>query len=292
MKQGKLARTELVSYADNYVMVPVDLCVDVSVPGEAIALYCVMKSFGPRAAAKVSTYGLRLGWHEDRVKRYQKLLQQAGWIVLVREGGQSLSKGGQKIYEPRLWWMCAKKKEQPRLTGAGGGEMPSPAKEGAVKQGPLEFRPPRFAPPKQKKAFQAAESPEKKEKDDPPAPAGGAFKRLSAIRLKSRYARALMPTATNIRSAVQLEGLLGQDLEAAYQVYLADPSPRLCDERHPLGWMLSTLDSYLPDTPRIKASPGLRQSETGPEDAAAPPGGPSLADRVRQLLHPRPPAAA
>jgi hypothetical protein len=98
---------------------PVDLCRDDQVPGEAIALYVVMRSFGPFAEAKVSSYAGRLRWSDAKVRKYQKLLEKAKWIKLVREGkhfSETILRPGAKAqvnekYLCRLWWMCAYKDE-------------------------------------------------------------------------------------------------------------------------------------------------------------------------------------
>ncbi len=100
--------------------IPVELCRDPDVPGEAIALYVVMRSFGPFAEAKVSSYATRLSWTDAKVRKYQKVLEKAKWIKLLREGrrySETILASGQrpksvKAYLCRLWWMCANKNEE------------------------------------------------------------------------------------------------------------------------------------------------------------------------------------
>jgi len=118
---------ESVDFDEHAVQVPMPLILDPQVPGEALATFTVMKSYGRRAEAAVASYAERLGWSTDTVKKWQKMLVKTKWLVLLREGKDST---------PRLWWMAKSKGEQPPL--------------GALLKAPQEnFQGGKNSPPKQ-----------------------------------------------------------------------------------------------------------------------------------------------
>lgn len=97
---------EQVDFEDHEVKTPMNLYLDKDVPVDAAGAYAVMKSFGKRAQASLKAMADRAGCSIDTFRKLQKVLQNTAWIVLMREG---------KDQEPRLWWMCKVKGEQPPL---------------------------------------------------------------------------------------------------------------------------------------------------------------------------------
>lgn len=103
---GELELGEICDWDEHEVHVPMNLTIDDAVPGEAKAVYLIMKSVGKRAEASLETYARKLVWTPDTVKKWQKILVTEGWMVLAREG---------KGTTPRLWWMAKYKGEKPPL---------------------------------------------------------------------------------------------------------------------------------------------------------------------------------
>ena len=78
-----------------------DLRDDARLSRTAKYLYAIMGSYGPTAFATISTYAEAIGCTPVTVRTAQKELEDAGWVVLVREG----KGGGGKTGEARLWWL-------------------------------------------------------------------------------------------------------------------------------------------------------------------------------------------
>ena len=266
--------SESINFDDKVVITPVELYRDDEVFGDAYAVFAVMKSFGPRAEAKVGTYARRLSskgrvFSEERVIKYQKMLQKAGWIVLLREGSDG---------NPRLWWMCRVKNERPpQQDESRGGETQPLQNTAPVKHRGSDSQGPRNTTPKQKKVLQAVEGTTNQKKREKPLAqtsslkAGEALDRLSTVRLKSRYALALSPSRSNLDHAAQLETLLGPELEDVYRRYLEDPGQKLKDEKHPLGWLMPSLDSYrvAPKVAPLRMTSNITWDKNGPRPLTA-----------------------
>ena len=126
---------EAVSFNDNIVITPVELCRDREVDGDAIACFAIMKSFGPRAEAKVETYAARARWPVARIRKAQKTLLDAKWIILLREG-QRIDKD---TYITRLWYMCRfKGQEAPQGLALGVTDSEPLSEKGLRKKGSLK----------------------------------------------------------------------------------------------------------------------------------------------------------
>lgn len=125
---------QLCDYADeDLIKVPINMTLDEDMPGEAIGLWVVMKSFGKRASASIRAYAERTGWHPETLKKWQTVIEAAGWMTLLREG-----KGGTTENSvPRLWWMSKYKGEKPPL-----GAFLTPP--------PVKVLPSKNTPPKQR----------------------------------------------------------------------------------------------------------------------------------------------
>lgn len=104
--QLSLGEYEISDFEEHTIHVPLPLILEIGMPGEAMAVYMVMKSFGKRAEASLEAYAERLGWSIPTTRKWQNFLVGAAWIVLLREG---------KNTNPRLWWICKSKGEQPPL---------------------------------------------------------------------------------------------------------------------------------------------------------------------------------
>lgn len=126
---------EQVDFEDHEVKTPMNLYLDKDVSLDAKGAFAIMKSFGKRANASLKAYSERAGCTVDTFRKLQKVLQNTAWVVLLREG---------KDQEPRLWWMCKVKGEQPPLSamfntgsgptggGAGATKKPAPGSLGGV----------------------------------------------------------------------------------------------------------------------------------------------------------------
>jgi hypothetical protein len=242
-----------VNYDDKVVITPVELYRDRELNGECYALFGVMKSFGPFARAKVGSYASRLGWHEDRVKKYQRVLQKAGWIVLVREGYDDV---------PRLWWMCRVKGEQPPQGYVDGGGKTRPPKNTApVKHGGRKTRGPGNTPPKQKKVLQAVEV-INNQREKAQSNSGKSKTSLSsASPTTGQEALALMNPAYRGKHGRDLDPsdgpkalaaakVYGPDLVAAWQRFVADPGTRgyMDQLRHPIPIFTSQPNLWRPSS--------------------------------------------
>lgn len=238
---------QAVNFDDKIVITPVELYRDKALNGQCFALFGVMKSFGPRAEAKVSTYGSRLGWTQATVEKYQKILRKAGWIVLLREGSE---------HNPRLWWMCRVKNEAPpQDIETGGIKNRPPKKQAPGKSSPLKNRPPKISPPKQKKVLQAVELDDKQKKGGkeiapPPPTATPRDQNLTRLdqAYKSRWGRVLTRTDDNIELANRAAVIFGAELEVSWAAYLKSSGNKggLESARHPIAWFVSQPDTWLP----------------------------------------------
>ena len=255
-----LEKKEAVNFDDKIVITPVELYRDRELNGECYALFGVMKSFGPRAEAKVSTLAARLGWSVDRVKKYQAILRRTKWIVLLREGDSD---------RPRLWWMCRIKGEvPPQEVDGGGGKNRPPQKQAPSKTGPLKTREPQNTPPKQKKALKTAEGKERgKSKSTEEDKAKATLQNISlsgpsALKTKFKY----MPDFTQVLSdeKFRLKGskiadtkenanyigqaghIFGADLLPAWLNYLKKAKPYWADQNYPLVGFIRDADNWMP----------------------------------------------
>jgi hypothetical protein len=263
---------EQVSFDDKVVITPVELYRDPELNGECYALFGVMKSFGPFAMAKVSSYGARLGWSDDRVQKYQKQLRAAGWIVLVREGYDAT---------PRLWWMCRVKNEQPpqdlvdRVGKKQGVQKPPP-----VKTTPRKKQGVQNTAPKQKKALQSVEGlkdQSKREKvkansEKPktslssasPTPGQEALALMNPV-YRAKHGVDLHPNYAP--QAAEAQRVYGADLVPAWTRFVADPGTRgrMDEFRHPIP--IFTAQPNLWATP--PAAPGADPAKVEAAQAAA-----------------------
>ncbi len=142
MKQldlGEGAIFETVDFEDHLIFVPVELTMDKEVDLKALGAWVIMKSFGKRADASLGAYAERAHCEAKTFRAYQRELEKAGWITLLREGKQG---GEENKGNPRLWWMSKVKKEAPPLgafLGGGGSQKTAPSQ----KTDPSEKRDPK-----------------------------------------------------------------------------------------------------------------------------------------------------
>lgn len=265
--------TEQVNFDDKVVIVPVELARDRELDGDCLAVFMVMKSFGPRAEAKVETLAARLDWPVARVKRAQARLLQARWIILLREGA-CVSKS-QGIYKPRLWWCCRVKGESaPQGAEVGGTKIGTPTNRDPHQKGSPSVGDPKNGGAEAVEGSSSSRRTIKREceRESQNNSANSKAKNslsLSAspkdpqeilARLSVQYAKkhghALTPTSTNLMDAAELDRLFGPDLEATFQRYLSDPGRTVPGQRecwldlnrHPLGVLRSQPDSYRTST--------------------------------------------
>lgn len=275
---------QAVNFDDKIVITPVELYRDEELTGECYAVFAVMKSFGPRAEAKVSTYAKRLSskkkpWSEARVVRYQKMLQKAGWIKLLREGVDGT---------PRLWWMCRVKNEVPPLQDESRAiVLQGLQKAGAAKRRGSKKQGLQNDTPKQLKGSKAVEVKTQAVESKPARSSASPediLQKLDPIRVK-RYGHPLARTEANKRAAAKLAESVSADiLPVVYEAYLADRGKdgRLADEKHPLAWLLEAVDTYLPK-PR-RAAPVDVAPHMEPKLAQLAGGG--LVDAFMDLVRP------
>ena len=88
---------------DKTIQIPKGLLIK-GVSGEAVAVYAKMKGFGKDVRCSMGALALRLEWSVPKTRKYQKELQDKGWIVLVCEGEAS---------KPRVWFMASNAGELP-----------------------------------------------------------------------------------------------------------------------------------------------------------------------------------
>lgn len=288
---------ETINFDDNIAIVPVELARDEQVPGEAIAVFAVMKSFGPRAEAKVETFATRLKWSVAKVRKYQGILEKAGWIVLVREG----AKVSQGSYLPRLWWMARVKGQQPpQELGVGVTKTETPTKYGSRKVGGLKSRGPKNRNPEAVEGSSNSRRSSKQQNeregaDAPPSPkaspkgpeeqAEGILCRLDKIRVATSYGRPIVRTKENLRAALEAEANYGHELGKAYINFLGDKSLWLTDRNHPLTTFAKQPDSYLPKHTQKAASPAPATKSIPPISPETPytPGVP-LREQIRKAM--------
>ena len=95
-------------WTDKTVQIPKEVTIP-GLPGEAKAVYLVMKSFGPESRAGLKALATRLVWSIDRARTWQQHLWEKGWIWLLTEGqGAAGGKG-----TPRQWWVASAPFEGP-----------------------------------------------------------------------------------------------------------------------------------------------------------------------------------
>ena len=290
---------ERVHWSDRDAIIPAGLGV-AGVPTEVAGLYVKMKLVGTESRSSLDRLRARTGWGRDKLKKWQMKAWEMGWLLLLTEGCTSWDAKNGNVGKPRQWWLCSKPYELPPLDVVDSllklrTLPPQPAAWGRVlKISNLKFSSLNFRT--QTSALTDQQVPKKTNKRESRAKAPlaeaapqkqKALDRLSAVRLVSRYGRALMATTSNLDHAVQLEALLGADLEVVYQNYLSDPGQRLKDEKHPLGWLMPSVETYLPAPPKqvkAQATPAAAPiaEATGPVD------GRSLLDKFKDIVHQQP----
>jgi hypothetical protein len=219
---------EQVSFDDSkhFSAVPRALFEDRRMGGDEFAVYAVMKSFGPRAEAKVETLAARLRWPAARVRSAQRSLEKAGWLVLVREG-KRLKKD---IYLPRLWWVRWSKDEvapQPEEVGVTNLGPPTSVthEKGLRKKAPLKVGSPKNGGAETDKALKTDKA-NKTERDKEKGNSGKKNPLSAATPTPTGHeALALMNPAYRAKHGVDLHPSSAADCLAAWRVYGDDLVP-------------------------------------------------------------------